>query len=251
MDSKKISGVFIFLLIFMMFSINLSSAQTCSDQGFMGRFQQNTNITLTQTCPTCTFINISITDPSSNIILNNTPMILANGLFSFTQSNSTITSELGIYFVQGFSNLNTPFKSCYIITNITRQIDTSEAIVYIILTAAVFVMFLFCIWGAIGLPARNRRNELNRVISVEIMKYPKLGCMFLSYAFFTWFINILLILSNTLVTLTAYQGFFTMMFNFLMAGLYAVFVGMIVIFFWLGAKDLKLVELLTRGINPR
>ena len=250
MDFNKSRCTLLIILVFTILLTSLVSSENCEAAGFMGRFQPNSNVTLTQACPTCAYINITVTDPDSIVVFNNTAMTLSNGIFSFGP-NSTISAKNGTYFVHGVSDLNQPFKACYEVTRITTEIDTGESIIYVLLTIAVFLMFLFSLWGAIGLPARNRRNELNRVISVEIMKYPKIGLMFLSYAFFTWFINILLTLSTNVVALGHYEGFFAMIFNFLMAGLYAFFVGMIVIFFVLGARDLKLVKLLTRGINPR
>ncbi len=250
MHFKKNSLLLLLTLFSIAFFTPLVTSQGCEAAGFMGKFQQDSNVTLTQTCPTCTTLNITVTNPNSTILFTNVPMTLANGIFSF-DANSTISQTLGIYFVQGVSNLDNPFKSCYIVTNIERDISTSESIIYLILTGVVFLMFLFCVWGGIGLPARNRRNELNRVIGIEIWKYPKIGCMFLAYAFFTWFINMLLIMSNTFVTLTQYSAYFTMIFNFLMAGVYVFFVATIVIFFILAARDLKLRDLLVRGIQPR
>lgn len=244
---------FIFLLtlsIMILLSQSVASQTICEAAGYMGKFQQNSNVTITQICPTCTFINITVTDPESVVLFNNTPMTLSDSIFSFGP-NSTISEKVGIYFVQGVSNLDNPFKACYIITTIITEISIAESLIYLILTVAVFLMFLFCLWAGIGLPARNRRNELNRVISVEVMKYPKLGFLFLSYAFFTWFINILLVLSSNVISLTQYAGYFTMIFNFLMAGLYAFFVAGVVIFFIIAAKDLKLQAFLTRGIQPR
>ncbi len=250
MDFNKNRCAIIFVMFVIALTSQASSLQTCGYLGFMGKFQQDQNVTITQTCPTCTFINITITAPNSTIILINDPMTLSQGVFSFGP-NDNISSDLGTYFIQGVSNLDEPFKACYIITNISTAITIEEAIIYVVLTIAVFLMFLCCVWGAIGLPARNRMNEFDRVISIEIMKYPKLGFTFLAYAFFTWFINILMIMSNSLVSLTAYQGFFEMIFNFLMAGLYAAFIAMLVIFFMVAANDLKLRDLLTRGISPR
>ena len=87
--------------------------------------------------------------------------------------------------------------------------------------------------------------------AMKYWKYPKIGFMFLAYAFFIWFINILLTLSTNLVSISQYQGFFVMIFNILMAGVYVAFIAMIWIFFVLAARDLKLVDLLTRGFNPR
>lgn len=247
---NKSSDRFLFTLLFIILFSSFASAEICEAAGFMGNFQQNSNITLTQTCPTCTFLNITVTDPTSLVLFNNTPMTFSDNLFSFGP-NSSITQVIGTYFVQGTSNLDNPFKACYTVTNISTQITTPESIIYIILTIGVFMLFIFTFWAGIGLPARNRRNELNRVIGVEFMKYPKLGCLFLSYAFFTWLINILFTISSNFVTLTQFQGFFEMIFNFLLAGLYAFFVATIVIFFILAAKDLRLVNLLTRGIQGR
>lgn len=247
----KNKPILLLTLLFLILAMQFGSSQaTCEGSGYMGKFQQDSNVTITQTCPTCTFINITVSDPDSIIVFNNTAMNFSNSIFTF-DGNSTISSKLGIYFVQGISNLDNPFKSCYIVTNIATELTIQESIIYIILTISVFLMFLLCFWGGVGLPARNRRNELGRVISVEIMKYPKLGCMFLSYAFFTWFINILLTISVNFVTLSQYEGFFTMIFNFLLAGLYAFFVATVVIFFILAARDLKLQDFLTRGIQPR
>lgn len=250
MNLNKNKSVMIFLLLLVVSFSQIAAAQTCEDAGFMGRFQQGDNVTITQVCPTCTFLNITVTDPNSTVLFTNTPMVLASGVFSFGP-NDTLSENLGTYFVLGVSNLDDPFKACYTVTNVLTEISTSESIVYVILTIAVFLMFLITLYGGIGLPSTNHRNELQRVTGIEVWKYPKVGLLFLSYAFFTWFINIIMIMSNSLVTLKAYQGFFEMIFTFLMAGLYAVFVAMIVIFFWMGAQDLKLRDLLTRGIQPR
>lgn len=250
MHFQKNRWVLLLTLVFLILVTSPALAQTCEPTGFMGKFQQDSNVTITQICPTCTFLNITVTDPDSVILFTNEPMTLSESVFTFGP-NTSISEKLGTYFVQGISNLDDPFKACYIVTNITSDISTPEAIIYVILTFFVFFMFLMFVWGAIGLPARNRKNELNRVIGIEYFKYVKLGCMLLAYAFFTWFINILLILSNNFVTLGAYTGFFTMVFQFLLAGLYAVFVAMIIIFFVLAARDLRLQDLLTRGILPR
>lgn len=248
---QKKTCVFLLTLVLVMLMTTSTSAQTCEGSGFMGKFNITQNVTLTQTCPTCTFINITVTDPDSNIVFENVPMTESSpGVFTFGP-NDTISQKLNLYIVQGVSNLDNPFKSCYLITNIKTEITTPEAIIYVILILGIFVIFLFLVWGFIGLPARNRRNELNRVIGIEYMKYPKLACLFLAYAFFTWLVNILLIVSSNFLTLGQFTGFFNMVFNFLLAGLYAFFVAMIVIFFVLAARDLKLQDLLTRGILPR
>lgn len=245
---KKILSI-MFISIFL---ISLVSALT---------FEQNKQVDIKIVCINAGYCsatsvcNVSVFSPSEVVLLDGIQATRAANLaFHNFTLNSTQTSELGQYRVGGFckdGSVTQLIDFDFDVTQTGKEFTVSESIIYIVLTISVFLMFLFSLWGGIGLPARNRRNELDRVIGIEIWKYPKIGCIFLSYAFFTWFINILLIISTNLVTLTQYQGFFTMIFNFLMAGLYALFVAMIVIFFILGARDLKLQDLLTRGIQPK
>jgi len=137
MHLKNNRWIFLLTLLLIISFSQFAESQTCGDAGFMGRFQQFSNVTLLQTCPTCTFINITVTDPNSTVSFSDVVMTESNDIFTFGP-NSTISSTLGVYFVQGVSNLDDPFKSCYVITNIEREISTPESIIYLILTSVVF-----------------------------------------------------------------------------------------------------------------
>ncbi len=102
------------MLLFLMFSS--VAAQSCPSNGFMGTISSKNSVTITQTCPTCNFITISaIKEPvTSNIIVSGQNMTLINGSFRFTLDNSLISQD-GTYFVEGFSNLDEPFISCFVI----------------------------------------------------------------------------------------------------------------------------------------
>lgn len=250
MNLRRRSEKLFFIFLIGIFMITLVSAEGCDSAGFMGRFNQSTNITLTETCPTCTFINLTIKNPKSEIVVLNEQMTLSNSIFNFT-ANASINSELGTYIVEGHSNLDTPFKACYIITNITREISTSESFIYFILVGGVFLVFLICLWGSIAIPFANPRNEFGQMIDVSFLKYFKVGLIFLSYALFVWLMNLFLTLSNNLVTLTQYGGFFQMMMQILLNMTYVLFVIMVISFFVMGARDLKLNDLLSRGLQPR
>jgi len=238
------------ILVISTFIISLSfvSAEGCDASGFMGRFQQDTNITITETCPSCAFINITIKDPKSNKIIINQPMTLENGTFTYI-INDTLTNDLGTYYVEGFSNLTLPFKACYIVTNIKREITIQESVIYVLLAAFAFLAFLLNLWGAIALPFKNPRNE-GRIVAVSALKYFKVGCMFLAFAFLVWLSNLVFTLSNNLVTLSQYNGFFQGIFQILIAFVWPVFVLMIIVFVVMGWKDLKLNKLLLRGFTP-
>lgn len=241
-----------FILFFMMFLfiISLVFAEGCASEGFMGSFQQNTDVTLTEVCPTCTYINISVKDPQSNFIFTNQPMTLEGNSFIYNLSSEN-TTLLGTYFVEGASNLDLPLLACFVITNVKREISTAESGVYTFLIIGALVVFLLTLWGAIALPYKNRRNEMGQMFDIEYLKYVKISLIFISYALFVWIANLLLSASNNLVTLTQYSGFFTMTFEILRNLIWPVLIGMFLWFGILMIRDLQLKQLLDRGIHPK
>lgn len=114
---------YLFLMMFFLL-VTLTSAQTCPSDGFMGIVAVDKDVVITQVCPTCTFITISaIKEPvTSIVIVSNQNMTLANGSFSFTLNNSLVT-KTGTYFVEGFSNLDEPFISCFVVNPSGSEFD--------------------------------------------------------------------------------------------------------------------------------
>lgn len=104
------TAIFLFLIILLAGIV--SAEPPCAQDGFMGRTSVNAPIILTQTCPTCTFINITIRSPTTQPLVTNVPMTLTGGTYFYTV-NSTNTSEIGTYFVDGYSNLDDPFVGCF------------------------------------------------------------------------------------------------------------------------------------------
>lgn len=139
----------------------------------------------------------------------------------------------------------------FIVTPTGELLTQSISIIYLILIFGVFGIFLLTLWGAIVLPMKNPRGGLDEIVDVSFLKYFKLGLMFLSYALFVWMINLLLVLSNSFIILTQYLGFFTMIFEILRVFIWPIFVIMWVTFVFLGWKDLQLIKLLERGIQPK
>ena len=139
----------------------------------------------------------------------------------------------------------------FIVTQTGDQLTESISMIYFILTLGVFGIFLLTLWGAIVLPMKNPRGGLDEIVDVSILKYFKLGLMFLSYTLFMWLINLLLTLSNNFIILSQYLGFFTMMFVILRSFIWPLFVIMWATFTFLAWKDLQLIKLLERGLSPK
>ncbi len=208
-------------------------------------------INLIQTCASCTFNNItSVLDPNSFEVIGNFQMTRTGSVYNFTLSSDNITI-LGTYIVNGIGDLDgtdTIWNYNFEVTPSGIALETSDAIIYLILTVGSILLFLLCLYGGIILPFKNRRNEKG-IISVDKVKYFKVGLLFLSYVLFVWVLNLLFTLSNNLAILTQYTGFFRIMFLVMNAMSYPIFVFMIILMGVLAWKDLQLKKLLRRGLN--
>ncbi len=249
MQINKSKGVFITFIVLIM-SINPALALGCADAGFMGTFQQDTNVTITETCPTCTFINITLKNTTSDIVFNNQPMALTGGTFEYNITSGN-HSELGTYFVEGYSNLDNPFKACYVITNIKVETSEAEATLYVVLMILSLFVFIFSLWGSVVLPFSNPRNALGRVIDISWVKYFKISLIAITFLMFLWIMNLGVTITENSVSLTQFSGFFTMIFTITTASIWPLLVLMFILMSILIIKDLQLNKLLKRGLTPR
>ena len=227
-------------------SLNFISAES----SFLGSFVQNKNVSLRQTCDNCTFVNItSVTLPNSTLILMGQNMTKNGVDYNYTFVQTDLLGDY-IYNVCGDKD---GILNCenidFIITPTGRILETSDSITYVILTAGSILLFLLCLYGGLVLPFRNRRDE-EGIISVDKLKYFKIGLLFLSYVLFVWMLNLLFSLSNNFSILTQYTGFFEIMFRVMNAMSYPIFVFMLILMGALAWKDLQLKKLLERGFNP-
>jgi len=132
-----------FSALLLLLLVGCVAAQSCPSDGFMGTAAVNSNITVTQTCPTCTFINISsVKEPvTSNVIISGVEMTLSNGSYRY-ELDGSYTDTPGIYFVEGYSNLDDPFISCFQITQSGVEFDNMwmNFIIIFLLSGGSFVL---------------------------------------------------------------------------------------------------------------
>lgn len=99
------------------------------------------------------------------------------------------------------------------ITRTGFELTTSEALIYSVLALGVLLLFLISFYFLISTPYQNEVNEKGAVIKITKLKYVKLGLILLSWVLFTWFLNILIGLADSFVSLTMYYGFFGFIFD--------------------------------------
>lgn len=202
--------------------------------------------------------NYHLFDNTGTIILNQEPMTFdVMGLdyeITVDKNNFTRLGEYSYLIVcnDSTNNLGGLVSVGFKVTPTGIELDTGKALVYLILLIGSLLIFSLTLWGSIVLPIKNKRNGLDEVIDVDFLKYAKVSLMFISYTILVWIINLLIALSNGFILLNQYSGFFTMTFEILVNILaFPLFILMIIIFFLMGANDLKLKKFLERGINVR
>jgi len=140
MIKRSFPALFLLLLL-----VGTVSAQTCADAGFIGTYKRGESIVFTQTCPTCTFINISLQSSTSALLFDNQAMSLSGGTFSFSIGGGNL-STLGLYYIQGFSNLDDPFVACFEVNDSGIQGDTllmNFLIIFLFTVASFSLIYVF------------------------------------------------------------------------------------------------------------
>jgi len=101
----------------------------------------------------------------------------------------------------------------FLVTKTGTALETPEALIYSILACGVLLLFIISFYFMITVEYGNNINEKGAVIKLTKTKYVKLGLILLTWVLFTWFLNILIGLSDNFVSLTMYYGLFGFIFE--------------------------------------
>jgi len=198
-----------YILILLLISISLVGAIDCQ-----GTYKADTEIGLIQTCDSCTYVNLSsISYPNGTTSNINKNMTRVGTTYNYTLPDS---SQTGIIFFSALGDKNTILTEetlCIEITKTGTKLENSEAVIYLILVVAIFILFAISFYFMIAIPYSNEVALSGAVIQVTRLKYVKMFFFMLTWVLFVWFLNILIGLSNNFVALTMYYGFFGFMFE--------------------------------------
>jgi len=166
-------------------------------------------------CSTVAECNVTITYPDGNLLKDNVVM-----------TNQGSFHNLTILFSE--NNQSGPYPSTAVccdsgdcgedsftiqITKSGTILETSESLIFILLTLAIFVFFSLSFFFAIATPYGNETNETGMVLQVTKLKYVKLLFIMLTYILFIWFLNALVGVSENFVSLTLFSGFIGFLFE--------------------------------------
>ncbi len=204
MEKTKKKGLDLALiLIVTILSLNFISAVGCEGSGFRGEFAPGEDFKIGTTCPTCDFINYTVTDPKGDLIIQNQQGQENGSKFYYLHFNNTENYEWGTYFIDGNSNLDFPVALCFKINGGGNTLSISEVIVYTILLILLIIGITVLSYIAIETPFNNEKQKTRDgtvVTKVTKSKYVKLMSIWIAYGLLLWFIVVLTGLTNNYIT---------------------------------------------------
>ena len=223
-------------------------------------YKQSTEISISLPCinngsfcsdtSTC---NITIVKPNSDLLIDNSPMTNQLSFHNYSLRENE-TTDLGIHFStvacnDGARNGVSTFE--YLITRSGKTLDTSEALVYVLLTFGIFVVFLLSLYFTIGMPYFNRKNLRGETIEITKTKYIKMGLILVTYSLFTWLLNVLIGVSDNYLNLGLFYGFVSFIFEIFVALAWPLFVLVFVWAFFEIIRDINKQKLIDKMFNLR
>lgn len=206
-ETLWILPLFVLMIILLTSSVN-------AQQQTIPPVKINTCVDLPQICANCTFVNVtSIVSNQTKALSSQIRMTKTGTFYNLTFCNNSAVGQYIVNWLADPDGLLTVGNFDYQVTPTGRILDTSESIIYIILTIAIFIIFLMALYPALFIPYSNDVDMNGSPIRVTRKKYIKLGFILLSYVLFVWFLNTLIALSTNYLGTTVFLGFVSFLFD--------------------------------------
>jgi len=231
------------------FLISMASASLSS----LGTFKQNDCINISQTCATCTYVNISSvsSNTNSNLISNVEMIDFGSGEWRYEFCNTSVAGRYDVKGIGDVSGVDSSFAVYFDITYKGYTISSSQATLYAILLFVLIFVFIITILGINQLPSGNTQDEEGKILSISYLKYLRpVGWFFLYFLF----IAILYISSNVAFAFLTGQLFAQILFTLFKVCFALAPVIVVVWIIWIYRQmfhDKQMQDMLNRGMFPQ
>ena len=175
----------------------------------LGTYKQNDCVNLKQICSNCSYVNItSVLYPNSTQVLGQVEMTKLGTDYNYTFCN---TSILGQYIVNGKGDLNgvdNVWSYDFVISYDGTIISVGESIIYVIGMVFAFAIFLLLLYASVAIPFRNSRAEDGKIISVNNLKWAKVGAIAMCYVSLMFIFGLLTAITRNFLTTIGVTKFF-------------------------------------------
>lgn len=218
------------VLMFVIVLSAMASAACPEGEGYLGNKDLGSCVRISQTCASCTSVNISsvvLSTSNQTLATNLTMQNFGNGEWVQQFCN---TSQFGNYYIQGVGNLDgtaTNFKSCF---DIGQNLSTSDAIIYVVFLLFLFMLLLSFFYFIIILPSENDKNPNGAIIGVVRLKYIRIFIIAMCYPLIMIILNLMNGLAVNYATLGIFAGTLGFLFETMLRG---AWVFTVLIFLWM------------------
>ncbi len=159
-------------------------------------------------CSAVAECNVTIAYPDGNLLRDNAVMTnqgaFHNLTIPFNENNQSGSYPSTAICCDGVNCGEDSFTIQ--ITNSGTILETSESLIFILLTTAFFIFFLLSFYFALATPYGNEVSDNGMVLKVTKLKYVKLFFIMLTYILLILFLNSLVGVSENFVSLTLFSG---------------------------------------------
>ena len=235
------------LMIVIMVVITITTVSAVIET--LGTFKQDSCIDLQQAGEGFTACNVTtVKYPNTSVAMNEFRMERTGNQYNLSFCN---TSVVGAYITNGFcTNVSHTVVWAYDFNiNVAgHELSTSQGLIYIILLAISFVIFLITLYSSIKVKWKHERDGEGRILNISDTRWFKPLLMGASYYLFVWMAFLIHGISLNYLTLSGISGLFNVIWLTafgLMLPLTAVILVFIIIVI---LEDKKLWKKIERGL---
>jgi hypothetical protein len=182
--------------------------------------QVNTNVTLPQYSDSATYQNISsVLVGNGTLVILNVQMTKNGNDFSYIL-NSSYTTSLGKYCVNGYGDDadDTTWNYCFNVTPTGTDIETGSSLIYGFLLFILLLFIYFWFYVIFSLDLQNERDEVTgQLLGISLKKYIKMVMIGVSYGLILLTLNLMVALSESIQQISQFSGIIGSIFSIMLS----------------------------------
>ena len=172
----------------------------------------NESYTIFQTCASCSYVNVTISNVNGIVISNQEMTDNGSGVWIYNITPSVV-SRHDVTGQGDLSGTDTSFVTFFEVTPSGKVVSTGDSILYAIYSTILFFIIFALAFFVFIIPSRNEKDETGFENSIVKTKYIRVGFIFLIYPLLILLLNLLNGLAVNFTALTIFSGIIGFLFE--------------------------------------
>ena len=204
----KLKNIFFGIMLILLI-VNVSAADILKPA------KLNQTYTIIQTCASCTFVNITISNVDGILVSNQNMTDNSSGIWIF-DIIPTLASRHDITGMGDLDGTDTSFVTFFEVTPSGKVASTGDSILYVLFSFIFFMIILTLTFFVFSMPNKNE-SVAGQETKIIKMKYIRFVFMFLIYPLIILLLNFLNGLANNFTALSMFSGIFGFLFKVMLS----------------------------------